>query len=39
MNNFFKNAASLMFASQIIMTTALGGMLDELVNLLGGWEN
>ena len=31
------NAASLMFASQIIMTTALGGMLDELANLLGGW--
>ena len=33
------DAASLMFSSQIIMTTALGGMLDELVNLLGGWEN
>lgn len=29
--------ASLMFSSQIIMTTALGGMLDELANLLGGW--
>ena len=33
------DTASLTFASQIIMTTALGGMLDELVNLLGGWEN
>ena len=33
------DAASLMFSSQIIMTTALGGMLDELANLLGGWEN
>ena len=33
------DTASLMFASQIIMTTALGGMLDELANLLGGWEN
>lgn len=33
------DAASLTFASQIIMTTALGGMLDELANLLGGWEN
>ena len=31
------DTASLTFASQIIMTTALGGMLDELVNLLGGW--
>ena len=31
------DAASLMFSSQIIMTTALGGMLDELANLLGGW--
>ena len=31
------DTASLMFASQIIMTTALGGMLDELANLLGGW--
>ena len=31
------NAASFTFASQIIMTTALGGMLDELANLLGGW--
>ncbi len=29
--------ASLMFSSQIIMTTALGRMLDELANLLGGW--
>ena len=34
-----EDTASLMFSSQIIMTTALGGMLDELVNLLGGWEN
>ena len=33
------DTASLTFASQIIITTALGGMLDELVNLLGGWEN
>ena len=31
------DAARLMFSSQIIMTTALGGMLDELANLLGGW--
>lgn len=31
------DTASLMFSSQIIMTTALGGMLDELANLLGGW--
>lgn len=31
------NAASFTFASQIIMTTALGGMLDELANLLCGW--
>lgn len=31
------DTASLTFASQIIMTTALGGMLDELANLLGGW--
>lgn len=33
------DAASLMFSSQIIMTTALGEMINELVNLLGGWEN
>ena len=31
------DAASLTFASQIIMTTALGEMINELVNLLGGW--
>ena len=31
------DTASLTFSSQIIMTTALGGMLDELANLLGGW--
>ena len=31
------DTASLMFSSQIIMTTALGGMLDELANLLCGW--
>ena len=33
------DAASLMFASQIIMVEALGEMINELVNLLGGWEN
>ena len=32
-------AASLTFASQIIMVEALGEMINELVNLLGGWEN
>ena len=31
------DAASLTFASQIIMVEALGEMLDELANLLGGW--
>ena len=31
------DTASLMFSSQIIMTTALGEMINELVNLLGGW--
>ena len=31
------DAASLMFASQIIMVEALGEMINELVNLLGGW--
>lgn len=29
--------ASLTFASQIIMVEALGGMINELANLLGGW--
>ena len=33
------DAASLTFASQIIMVEALGEMINELVNLLGGWEN
>lgn len=33
------DAASLAFASQIIMVEALGEMINELVNLLGGWEN
>lgn len=33
------DTASLMFASQIIMVEALGEMINELVNLLGGWEN
>lgn len=33
------DTASLMFSSQIIMVEALGEMLDELANLLGGWEN
>ena len=33
------DAASLMFASQIIMVEALGEMINELVNLLGSWEN
>ena len=31
------DAASLMFSSQIIMVEALGEMINELVNLLGGW--
>ena len=31
------DTASLMFSSQIIMAEALGEMLDELANLLGGW--
>ena len=31
------NAASLTFASQIIMVEALGEMINELANLLGGW--
>lgn len=33
------DAASLMYTSQIIMVEALGEMINELVNLLGGWEN
>ena len=33
------DAASFTFASQIIMVEALGEMINELVNLLGGWEN
>ena len=32
------DAASLMFASQILMTEALGTMLDEFVSYLGGWQ-
>ncbi len=32
------DAASLMFASHILMTEALGTMLDELVSYLGGWQ-
>ena len=32
------DAASLMFASQILMTEALSTMLDELVSYLGGWQ-
>ena len=31
------DAASLTFASQIIMVEALGEMINKLVNLLGGW--
>lgn len=31
------DVASLTFASQIIMVEALGEMINELVNLLGGW--
>ena len=31
------DTASLTFASQIIMVEALGEMINELVNLLGGW--
>lgn len=33
------DAASLTFTSQIIMVEALGEMINELVNLLGGWKN
>lgn len=32
------DAASLTFASQILMTEALSTMLDELVSYLGGWQ-
>ncbi|UOO81553.1 recombination-associated protein RdgC [Uruburuella testudinis] len=32
------DAASLTFASQILMTEALSSMLDELVSYLGGWQ-
>ena len=32
------DAASLMFASQILMTEALGTLFDELVLYLGGWQ-
>lgn len=32
------DAASLAFASQILMTEALGNMLEELVACLGGWQ-
>ena len=32
------DAASLMFASQILMNEALSSMLDELVSYLGGWQ-
>ena len=31
------DTASLMFSSQIIMVEALGEMINELANLLGGW--
>ena len=33
------DAASLATASQILMTAALGDMLNELAELLGGWED
>ena len=33
------DAASLAAASQILMTAALGDMLNELAELLGGWED
>lgn len=33
------DAASLEFASQILMTEAVGTMLEELVALLGGWQD
>ncbi|WP_049261184.1 recombination-associated protein RdgC [Neisseria bacilliformis] len=33
------DAASLAFASQILMTEALGSMIEELVACLGGWQN
>ena len=32
------DAASLTFASQILMTEALSTMLEELVSYLGGWQ-
>ncbi len=32
------DAASLMFASQVLMAEALGSMLEELVGILGGWQ-
>ena len=32
------DAASLAFASQVLMAESLGTMLDELVGLLGGWQ-
>jgi len=32
------DAASLAFASQILMAEALSTLLQELVSLLGGWQ-
>ncbi|MDO4640111.1 MAG: recombination-associated protein RdgC [Neisseria sp.] len=32
------DAASLAFASQVLMTENIGAMLDELVGYLGGWQ-
>ena len=32
------DAASLAFASQILMTEAISTMLEELVSYLGGWQ-
>ena len=32
------DAASLAFASQILMAEALSALLQELVSLLGGWQ-
>lgn len=36
--NHGEDAASLAFASQILMTDALGGMINELSAHLGGWQ-
>ena len=33
------DAASMTFASQILMTEAVSTMLEELVSYLGGWQD